>query len=49
MRYEAGAADLLELLEAQRTAQQAQAALAQVLMEQRQHLVAVFKGLGAGA
>lgn len=49
VRYEAGAADLLELLEAQRTAQQAQAALAQVLMEQRQHLVAVFKGLGAGA
>lgn len=49
VRYEAGAADLLELLEAQRSAQQAQAALAQVLMEQRQHLVAVFKGLGAGA
>jgi multidrug efflux system outer membrane protein len=49
VRYEAGAADLLELLDAQRTAQQAQAALAQALMQQRQHLVAVFKGLGTGA
>lgn len=48
-RYEAGAADLLELLEAQRTAQQAQSALAQALMQQRQHLVAVFRGLGQGA
>jgi NodT family efflux transporter outer membrane factor (OMF) lipoprotein len=49
VRYEAGAGDLLELLDAQRSAQEAQAALAVVLMEQRQHLVAVFKGMGAGA
>lgn len=49
VRYEAGAADLLELLDAQRSAQQAQAALAAALSEQRQHLVAVFKGIGAGA
>jgi len=49
VRYEAGAADLLELLDAQRTAQQAQAELAAALTEQRQHLVAVFKGIGAGA
>lgn len=45
-RYRGGAADLLELLEAQRTAQQAQRALAEALMLQRQHLVAVLKGLG---
>jgi multidrug efflux system outer membrane protein len=49
VRYEAGAADLLELLDAQRTAQQAQAELAATLLDQRQHLVAVFKGIGAGA
>jgi NodT family efflux transporter outer membrane factor (OMF) lipoprotein len=49
VRYEAGAADLLELLEAQRTAQLAQALLAQSLMLQRQHLVAVIKGLGGAA
>lgn len=49
VRYAAGAADLLELLEAQRTAQQAQAALSVALTRQRQHLVAVFRGMGAGA
>lgn len=49
IRYEAGAADLLELLDAQRTAQQAQAALSVALTQQRQHLVAVFRGMGAGA
>jgi NodT family efflux transporter outer membrane factor (OMF) lipoprotein len=49
VRYEAGAADLLELLDAQRTAQQAQAELAGALTAQRQHLVAVFRGIGAGA
>ena len=49
VRYEAGAADLLELLDTQRTAQQAQAELAAALSDQRQRLVAVFKGIGAGA
>lgn len=49
VRYEAGAADLLELLDAQRSAQQAQAALAAGLMEQRQRLVGVFKGIAAAA
>lgn len=48
VRYEAGAADLLELLEAQRSAQQAQSGLAAALMQQRQHLVAVFRGMAAG-
>ncbi|MDP1531205.1 efflux transporter outer membrane subunit [Rhodoferax sp.] len=48
VRFEAGATDLLELLDAQRTAQQSQAALAHALMQQRQHLVAVFKGIGGG-
>lgn len=49
VRYQAGAADLLELLEAQRTAQQAQAALSGALTQQRQNLVAVFRGMGAQA
>jgi len=49
VRYEAGAADLLELLDAQRTAQQAQVALSAALTQQRQNLVAVFRGMGAGA
>lgn len=49
VRYEAGAADLLELLDSQRTAQQAQAELAAALTDQRQHLVSVFKGLGSAA
>ena len=49
LRYEAGAADLLELLDAQRTARQAQGALSLALTQQRQNLVAVFKGIGAGA
>ena len=49
VRYQAGAADLLELLDAQRSAQQAQAALAQGLSQQRQHLVAVLKSFGTGA
>ena len=49
VRYEAGAADLLELLDAQRTAQQARAALSTALAQQRQNLVAVFRGMGAGA
>jgi multidrug efflux system outer membrane protein len=49
VRYEAGAAELLELLDAQRSSQQAQSALAQALMQQRQNLVAVFKGIGGGS
>ena len=49
VRYEAGASDLLELLDTQRSAQQAQAELATALSAQRQHLVAVFKGMGGGA
>jgi outer membrane protein, multidrug efflux system len=49
IRYEAGAADLLELLDAQRTAQQAQASLSTALFEQRQHLVGLLKGMGGGA
>jgi multidrug efflux system outer membrane protein len=49
VRYEAGAADLLELLDAQRSAQQAQATLARSLAQQRQNLVAVFKAFGGGA
>lgn len=50
VRYEAGAADLLELLDAQRTSQQAQGALSAALTQQRQNLVAVFRGMGqAGA
>lgn len=47
VRYEAGASDLLELLDAQRAARQSQAALAQALAAQRQHLVTAFKALGA--
>lgn len=47
VRYEAGASDLLELLDAQRTAQQSQAALSQGLTQQRQHLVALLRSVGA--
>jgi multidrug efflux system outer membrane protein len=46
IRFEAGAADMLELLEAQRSAQQATAQLAQGLTRHRQALIAVLKGLG---
>jgi NodT family efflux transporter outer membrane factor (OMF) lipoprotein len=49
VRYEAGASDLLELLDAQRGAQQAQMALAQGLAQQRQQLVAVLRALGTSA
>jgi multidrug efflux system outer membrane protein len=49
VRYEAGAADLLELLDAQRSAHQAQAALAQGVSQQRQHVVTVLRSLGARA
>jgi multidrug efflux system outer membrane protein len=49
VRYEAGASDLLELLDAQRGAQQAGMALAQGLAQQRQQLVAVLRALGTAA
>lgn len=49
VRYEAGAADLLELLDAQRTAQQVNLALSVALTQQRQNLVTVFRGMAAGA
>lgn len=49
VRYEAGAADLLELLDAQRTSQQARVALSAALLDQRQHLVGVLKGMGGRA
>ncbi|MBI5278420.1 MAG: efflux transporter outer membrane subunit [Burkholderiales bacterium] len=48
-RFEAGAADMLELLDAQRTAQQATAALSEALTAQRQGVVAVLKAVAAGA
>jgi outer membrane protein TolC len=46
-RFEAGAADLLELLDAQRGAQQAGLGLASALTAQRQQVVALLKALGA--
>jgi multidrug efflux system outer membrane protein len=49
VRYEAGATDLLELLDAQRTAQQARSNLSAALTQQRQNLVAVFRSMAAGA
>jgi multidrug efflux system outer membrane protein len=49
VRYDAGASDLLELLDAQRSVQQSQAALAQGLTQQRQQLVALLRSLGAGS
>lgn len=48
-RHEAGASDLLELLDAQRTRHQAEAALSQALTAQRQSLAGVWKAIGAGA
>jgi outer membrane protein TolC len=47
VRYDMGATDLLELLDAQRTSQQAQVALAEGLSEQRQRVVTVLRALGA--
>lgn len=49
VRYDAGASDLLELLDAQRGAQQAQMALAQGLAQQRLQVVAVLRALGTSA
>lgn len=46
-RFEAGAADLLELLDAQRSAQQADLGLASALTAQRQQVVALLRALGA--
>lgn len=46
-RFEAGAADLLELLDAQRSAQQADLGLASALTAQRQQVVALLRAFGA--
>lgn len=46
-RFEAGASDLLELLDAQRSAQQAALGLAASLTAQRQQVVALQRALGA--
>jgi multidrug efflux system outer membrane protein len=46
-RFEAGASDLLELLDAQRGAQQAQLGLAAALTSQQQQVVALQRALGA--
>lgn len=46
-RFEAGASDLLELLDAQRSAQQAELGLAAALTAQRQQVVALHRALGA--
>lgn len=48
-RYEAGASDLLELLDAQRNAHQAQLGLSGALAKQRQHVVTLLRALGSGA
>ena len=48
-RHSAGASDLLELLDAQRSAQQSQAGFAQGLAQQRLALVDVLRALGASA
>lgn len=46
-RFAAGASDLLELLEAQRTAQQAEGSLSSAVTAQRRHLVDLQRALGA--
>lgn len=46
-RYAAGASDLLELLDAQRTAQQAQLGLAEALGDHRQNVTWLLRALGA--
>jgi outer membrane protein TolC len=45
-RFEAGASDLLELLDAQRSAQQAQITLAASLTRQRQQIVSLMRAFG---
>lgn len=47
-RFEAGSTDLLELLDAQRTSQQAELGLVAAVTAQRQQLVALQRALGAG-
>lgn len=46
-RYQAGVSDLLELLDAQRGAQQADLGLTATLSVQRQQIVALYRSLGA--
>jgi len=46
-RFDAGASDFLELLDAQRSAQQAQLGLAAALSQQRQQLAGLQRALGA--
>lgn len=46
-RYQAGASDLLELLDAQRGAQQAELGLTAALSTQRQQIVALHRALGS--
>ena len=46
-RFEAGGTDLLELLDAQRSAQRAEIGLSVALTDQQQHVVALQRALGA--
>lgn len=46
LRYERGASDLLELLDAQRTAQQARLGLSEALGQHRQEVVELLRALG---
>lgn len=46
-RFQSGVSDLLELLDAQRTAQQAESGLAGAVTAQRQHVVDLQRALGA--
>ncbi|MBX3608687.1 MAG: efflux transporter outer membrane subunit [Hydrogenophaga sp.] len=47
LRYQSGASDLLELLDAQRSAQQAQLVLAEALGQHRQDVTLLLRALGA--
>lgn len=47
LRYQSGATDLLELLDAQRSAQQAQLGLAETLGQHRQDVALLLRALGA--
>ncbi len=47
LRYQSGASDLLELLDAQRSAQQAQLGLAEALGQHRQDVALLLRALGA--
>jgi outer membrane protein TolC len=46
-RFEAGGSDLLELLDAQRSAQQAELGLSAAMTQQRQQVVVLQRALGA--